>query len=117
MKKKEKRFLLVLCIILAAAILIIRNPWRKKEPDVVVDIRHSNEIVESFDPYVDATYHIQGSYGTLDVEVKDGKWHVTNEQCPNHICASVGWVGVGEDIPIVCMPNEVIIMERVQNDD
>lgn len=111
MKKNEIKILIGLGAAILIAFLVLKNPFKKKEPAVQVIIRHKTEIVETFDPYVTATYHIQGSYGTLDVQVEDGKWRVVNEECPNHICASLSWVKVGENIPIVCMPNEVIIME------
>lgn len=76
----------------------------------LVDVVHNNETVLRFDPSIDAVYHISGDVGGLDVEVKDGKWHVINEQCPNHICANMGWVGVDDMIPITCIPNDIYIL-------
>ena len=45
----------------------------------------------------------------MKLEVKDGKWRITEEECPNHICSSIGWVSVKDYFPIVCIPNEVIV--------
>lgn len=76
----------------------------------VVAVQWRNDIVLEFDPYVDAIYDVDGDTGGLQVEVQDGKWHVTNEQCPNHICASMGWMGMDDiAIPITCLPNNIII--------
>jgi len=76
----------------------------------IVAVQWRNDTVLRFDPFVDATYDIDGDVGGLQVEVKDGKWHVTNEQCPNHVCAQMGWVGVDDvTLPITCLPNNVII--------
>ena len=112
MKKTEK---IIIGILLAAsllAILVMKNPFGKKGPEVLVVIEHQGKVIQEFDPETDAVYHVIGSYGELDVEVKDGKYRVTNEDCPNHICANMGWVSPEEDLPIVCMPNEVIVMVK-----
>jgi hypothetical protein len=84
---------------------------------VVVAVQHRNEIVLEFDPEVDAVYDIEGDVGGLQVEVKDGKWHVINEQCPNHICASMGWVGPDDLIPITCLPNNIMIFVESSDGD
>ncbi len=115
MKKKEILILVITAVVAVAAIFgvkLYQNAQKAKVPEVLVDITHDGEVVQSFDPNVDATYHIQGNYGTLDVEVKDGQWHVTNEECPNHICASMGWASVDDSFPIVCVPNGVVIMKE-----
>lgn len=78
----------------------------------MVAIYHRNKVVQEFDSGKDAVYTIEGDYGTLDVEVKDGKWRVTNEECPNHICAEMGWIGPGEYMPITCLPNNVVVVEE-----
>ena len=92
------------------------DPSETKEPtdpaSVTVDIYHGNELVKSFNPSIDNVYHITGDYGGLDVEVVDGKWHVTNEECPNHICNGMGWMGPDDIIPISCLPNDVYVIVR-----
>ncbi|MCH4208333.1 MAG: NusG domain II-containing protein [Solobacterium sp.] len=113
MKKKEIKILLIVAVIAVAAIIGVK--WYQKantpaETVQMVNITHDDKVVQTFDPNVNATYRIQGDYGTLDVEVKDGKWHVTNEECPNHICSSMGWSSVDDSFPIVCVPNGVVIM-------
>lgn len=108
MKKKELLIIAILAILSILALFLLKRPI-SNEKQVTVAIRHRNEIVQTFNPNEDAIYHIEGSYGSLDVEVKDGKWHVINEVCPNHICAQMGWK-TPEDIDlIICLPNEIII--------
>lgn len=93
-----------------------KKPEEEKGPTdpalVTVDIYHGQTIIKSFNPSVDNVYHITGNYGTLDVEVVDGKWHVTNEECPNHICNGMGWMGPDDIIPISCLPNDVYVIVR-----
>jgi hypothetical protein len=112
MKKKEIYILVAIAVLSVAALLVLKNPfWKQEEePKTMVGIYHRDKLIHAFDPEEDAVYHVQGSYGTLDVEVKDSQWHVTNEECPNHICAGMGWVTVDDLLPITCMPNEVYIM-------
>ena len=113
MKKKEIR--VIVCMVLIAAIAIVgyqlfmRNQNAKNQNKETVEVLHRGLVVQTFDPNVDAVYTIQGDYGTLEVEVKDGEWHVTNEQCPNHICSQTGWVSMDSYLPIVCIPNDVIV--------
>ncbi|HCY06920.1 MAG TPA: hypothetical protein DHS57_06600 [Erysipelotrichaceae bacterium] len=76
---------------------------------MIVQVVHNNEVIIEFDPDKDAVYKFTGSYGHMEVEVKDGMWRVTNEECPNHICSGVGWVSKDSYIPIICIPNEVYV--------
>ena len=50
----------------------------------------------------------------MHIEVKDGKWHVSEVECPNLICEAMGWVDVTEIIPITCLPNNIIIYVEEQ---
>ncbi|MBQ6531895.1 MAG: NusG domain II-containing protein [Solobacterium sp.] len=112
MKKTEKIIIAVLLAASLLAVFLMKNPFWKKEPEILVTIEHQGKVIYEFDPAKDAVYHVHGSYGELDVEVKDGKYRVTNETCPNHICANMGWVSPEEELPIVCMPNEVIVLVK-----
>ena len=108
MKKKEVLIIAILAIISIIAIFVLKRPVQQNN-QVTVAIRHRNEVVQTFHPDEDGLYHIDGSYGSLDVEVKDGKWRLINEICPNHICVQMGWK-TPEDIDlIICLPNEIII--------
>ncbi len=53
----------------------------------------------------------------LAIEVKDGKWHVSKVDCPNHNCEKMGWVDVDSILPIQCIPNGIYIVSAnaVQN--
>ncbi len=75
-----------------------------------VQVVYKEEVVLRFDPNVDGEYWFDGSYGKLMVQVQDGSWRVTEEECPNHICSSIGWVSVENYFPIVCLPNEIAVV-------
>ncbi len=85
----------------------------ERDPSMfTVDIFYHNKVVKSFNPSVDNIYTLQGDYGQVQVEVKDGKWHVTNEECPNHVCSGMGWMGIDDIFPIYCMPNDIYVALR-----
>ena len=111
MKKREIIIIVVLALIAGGVIAYFK--WPKKteeaEPTTLVAIQHGNNIVKEFDPNVDAIYEVTGDYGKMQIEVKDGKWHVSSVECPNHICEAMGWVSADEIIPISCLPNNIII--------
>ena len=50
-----------------------------------------------------------GDYGVMHVEVKDGKWHVGEVECPNHTCENMGWDDGNNFMPITCIPNNIML--------
>ena len=76
---------------------------------LLLDRLYKNQVIHTFNVNKDEDYYFNGSYGKMKLEVKDGKWRITEEECPNHICSSIGWVSVKDYFPIVCIPNEVIV--------
>lgn len=142
MKKKELIIVIILAVVAIVGVGVVSN-WSKitgkssstasatpsstevttdstasadteEEGTVLVAIQHGSKIIKEFDPSVDAIYSFEGDYGHMEVHVQDGKWCVTNEECPNHICSSMGWAGVDDLIPITCMPNNVMVYVEEQ---
>lgn len=108
MKKKE----IIIISIFTIAMLVMLGVYRLYTNSLnkeLVQVIHNNEVIIEFDPNNDEVYKFTGSYGHMEVEVKDGQWRVTNEECPNHICSGVGWVNKESYIPIICIPNEVYV--------
>lgn len=111
MKKKD---ILVMAVIAALAVILAvgfnwYNNSKKTDESQLGHVYYRNSIILAFDINVDKTYDFDGSYGHMQLEVSEGKWRITNEECPNHICSSMGWVGPQDLIPIVCIPNEVYV--------
>ena len=106
---RKREIVLIAVLAVAALIAAVFFALPKQHSGVTVRIEQAGKLVQTFDPAVDAVYHIEGSCGGLDVEVKNGQWHVINEQCPNHICAEMGWRTAEDVIPVTCMPNEIVI--------
>lgn len=114
MKKKDIIVIVVLCVILAIGYLFFQMTQGEKE---VIEIYYQNKVVETVDINIDKTYTLQGSYGSFSLEVKDGKYHATHVECPNHDCEKVGWVSKGSSKQIVCVPNEIYVIQSGVEDN
>lgn len=108
MKKKE---IMIVAVIAAIAIVILMavqftNSQKEKE---LVRVVYRNETILEVDPTKDGEFWFDGSYGKLMLEVKDGQWRITNEECPNHVCSKTGWSSFDHYLPIICLPNEISV--------
>lgn len=74
-----------------------------------VAVIHRNKVAFWFDSGKDDEYHITGDYGDMTITVKDGKWCVSEVECPNHNCEQMGWDDGTNMIPITCIPNNIMI--------
>ncbi|MDD2592136.1 MAG: NusG domain II-containing protein [Erysipelotrichaceae bacterium] len=112
MKKKE---IIVLALILVFAVVMAAFVYFKRVPvgdKVLATVYHDDEVVLVFDIHEDAIYDLVGDYGELHIEVKDGEYRVFNVDCPNHDCEKIGWVQEGSPVPIVCLPNHIMIVQE-----
>ena len=108
MKKKE----IIIISIFTIAMLVMLGVYRLYTNSLnkeLVQVIHNNEVIIEFDPNNDEVYKFTGSYGHMEVEVKDGQWRVTNEDCPNHVCSQTGWASIDRYLPIICLPNEISV--------
>ncbi len=108
MKKKDLIVITIVLVICAVGYFVMGM----LQGDVnSAEIYYKNEVVKTVDLNVNETYTLQGSYGSFSLEVKDGKYHAVNVECPNHDCEKVGWVALGSSKQIVCVPNEIYIIQ------
>lgn len=54
----------------------------------------------------DRTFTVEYKGRKNTVEIKDGRIRMLEGECPDHICVDTGWL---EDVPIVCLPNRLVI--------
>ena len=47
----------------------------------------------------------------LPIEVLNGKYRVHDVDCPDKICEKVGWVSSGSPTLIVCLPNNIVLVQ------
>lgn len=108
MKKKDFIVIIGLLVVLGIGYFLFNMMQGEKD---VVEVYYQNKLVETIDISVDKTYTIQGSYGSFSLEVKDKKYHAVHVECPNHDCEKVGWVSEGSSRSIVCVPNEIYVIQ------
>lgn len=111
MNKKDMK-LIVILLVIAAVIFVGYKFYNSSQSKTYGIVKYRDSLIHTFDVNHDEEFVFEGSYGSMKLEVKDGKWRITEEECPNHICSSIGWVSADEYFPIVCIPNEVIVTLR-----
>ena len=108
MNKKDKIFILG-CLIFALVgfgIYYVIDKNFKGDKGIV---EYRNIKVLEFDLNKDDIYEIEGTYGIVNLEIKNGEFHVFDVECPNHDCEQMGWINKDSLFPIVCLPNEIVI--------
>ena len=107
MKRTERIIVILLVLLCAAGILFLRRP---RTSGITVGIYHHDEVMMTFDPGKDRIVELDGDYGHMIIEVKDGAWRVKEVECPEHICEKMGWKTEEDLDPITCIPNGIVIM-------
>jgi len=83
----------------------------KPKHDVYVTVRNAyEEEILRFNISEDNYYEIEGQYGKFHIEVKDGKCRAIDVDCPNQVCVNTGWISVMNNVPIICLPNGIMVM-------
>lgn len=113
MKKKDIIFICMLFIVLVIGYLIFTMTQPKKE---VIEVYYHNQVIDTIDITKDKTYTYQGDYGKFHLEVKDGRYHAISVECPNHDCEKIGWVQEGSSQSIICVPNQIYVMQSSAQD-
>ena len=108
MKKKDIILIIGLLVVIGIGYFIFEMMQGEKD---VIEIYYHNEVIEKIDISIDKTYTFDGDYGKISLEVKDKKYHAVNVECPNHDCEKVGWVSEGSSRSIVCIPNDIYVIQ------
>ena len=101
-----------LWIAVAAAVFIAALVWcviiLTKPQGEIVTISQDGKTLYTLDlsEENDRTITIEYEGRKNVVEIKDGRIHMLEADCPDHTCTTSGWL---EDLPIVCLPNKLVI--------
>ena len=109
MKKKDWIVIIVLLFVFGFALLFYHMMSGDKEEAVVY---YHNEVIDRIDLSYDHVYTYQGDYGSFSLEVKNERYHAIHVDCPNHDCEKVGWVKKGSSRQIICLPNQIYVIQE-----
>lgn len=107
MKKNER--IIIVVILLIALVFIILNRINAKDKVMVSVKDASDKTLLTFNINEDNYYTLQGDYGTFNIEVKNGRCRAIDVECPNQICVHTGWISIDNPVPIICLPNNLIV--------
>lgn len=107
MKKKE--IIIVVCMLVIAALGYFGIQLLNKDKTMVSVKNAKGDVLLTFNLNEDNYYELQGEYGIFHIEVKDGQCRAINVECPNHNCEEVGWISSNNPLPIVCLPNNLVV--------
>lgn len=107
MNKYEKR--IVIIILILSCFLYIINKFNRKDIVNVVVKDSDENVLLTFNINENNYYEIKGKYGYFHIEVKDRKCRAIDVDCPNQICVHTGWISVDSPLPIVCLPNGIVV--------
>lgn len=114
MQKRHKEFIIIGAILLLAGGFFIFNKVRSNQnADEItkVQVRLKDTVLQEFDIDEDGIHEIEVELGHLYVEIKDSKYRVIDVDCPDKICEEVGWVNKGSEKLIVCLPNNIVLVQ------
>lgn len=113
MKKKDWIYIFILLILLGIGYFFILINFDKKE---TIEVYYHNEVIDTIDIHKDNIYTFQGDYGSFSLEVNDNQYRAIDVECPNHDCEHVGWVKQGSVKQIICVPNQIYIVQTEEKD-
>lgn len=111
-KYKEYIFIGALVIILLIAYFAVPYLTTNKLKEVqLVEVRYKDEEIMTFDIDIDKHYTIEVDNGLMHIEVKNSRYRVYDVDCPDKICEKVGWVEKNSSTLIVCLPNNIVLVQ------
>ena len=113
MKKKDIIVIVVLCLVIGIGYFVYQMFQGEKN---IVEVYYKDKLIQQIDISIDKTYTFEGSYGKFNLEVKDHQYHAVDVECPNHDCEKMGWVKEGSSKTIMCLPNEIYVVQADTED-
>lgn len=110
--KKTSFWIVVIAVILLVSVGVLIWQHASKKDAVVAEIYVEGACVRTIDLSAvkePETFEVEGVIGTNTVCVEPGRICITDAECPDHICMQMGWLSAEHPMPIVCLPNKVVI--------
>ena len=108
-KKLNLILILVIAAVACAGLFATRLMGANTDADTAtVVIRDGEQNVYELPLGQDATKTITPDLGTNVIEIKDGRVHVEEADCPNQDCVHQGWIDAAGQ-QIVCLPHKLTV--------
>lgn len=108
-KKLNLILILVIAAVACAGLFATRLMGANTDADTAtVVIRDGEQNVYELPLGQDATKTITTDLGTNVIEIKDGRVHVEEADCPNQDCVHQGWIDAAGQ-QIVCLPHKLTV--------
>lgn len=108
MKKKEWIFIGIVFLICVLSFWATR--YFKKAGTYIKVESQDGKVILKAPLNKNAIYKLQGKKGKFFLEVVDGRYRAKDVDCPDKICEAVGWVSKDNYMPIVCLPNGLLVV-------
>ena len=79
------------------------------EHEDVFVVSIEGNITEIIDARIDGFYEFEGLHGEIVLEVKNMQIRVHETDCPHRDCYRLGFIGLDSYIPIICLPNALMV--------
>lgn len=109
---KNKHYILIFSLLLAASVLVIIVINHIKPSDMTAEIISDGEVIERIDlsraeePRDITVKSKDGGYNTVHIE--GGSVSVTDSDCPDRLCVKQGAIENGVR-PIICLPHKLAV--------
>lgn len=110
--KKTIFWVVLIAVILAVSVGILIWQQHASHDAVIAEIYVKGKCVRSIDlseVKTPESFDVEGEIGTNTVLVEPGRICITDAECPDHVCIHMGWLSPEHPMPIVCLPNKVVI--------
>ncbi len=104
MNKNDIFLVLIIIVIAFVSLFFLIN----KEEGTAVVAYYEDKKVLTVPLDVDNKYIINGYLGEVQIEIKNNRVRVLEENSPRHLCSNQGWISKSYE-SIICLPNKVII--------
>ena len=106
---RSQKFWIAVCVVIFAAGLVWSIITLTSSHGDTVTVSQDGAVLFTLDlseePDREFTVEYEGRKNT--VEIKDGRIRVKDADCPDRVCVHTGWLTA--KIPIVCLPNRLVI--------
>ena len=116
-KKNIISLLSIIAVIVIGSVIGIFYVSRPSESNTV-EIVSNGKVIKTLNLSTEKnnSFEVENNGKINVIEIKNGRIRVKSADCPDKVCVDSGWLE-STDLPIVCLPNKLIIRFTENSDD